>query len=87
MPKVLTTQKCHCSCTLEIEVSRSESQEGVGWGHFSRDAGRDKFALRCVCRECAAVFDPNHPRFAPYYNMAADGAYSTARTQSPATVS
>lgn len=87
MPKVLTSEKCHCGYTLEIEVSRSESQGGVGWGRFSRDSGRDKFALRCICRECGTVFDPDRPRFASYYNMAADGAYSTARAQPSTTVS
>ena len=78
MPKVLTNQRCHCNTTLEIEVSSSETQKSVGWGYFSRDSGRHTFVLRCVCRGCGAVFDPDHPRFATYYNMAADGAYSTA---------
>lgn len=78
MPKVLTNQSCHCGNTLKIEVSNSETQEGVGWGHFSSGAGRHTLVLRCVCEGCGAVFDPDHSRFAPYYNMAADGAYSAA---------
>jgi hypothetical protein len=85
MPKVLTIQKCHCGTYLELEVANPGIQKGVGWGHFSRDAGRHNFTLRCVCRNCGAVFDPDHPRFAANYNMAANGAYSSAQAQSLST--
>ena len=74
MAKVLTNQKCHCGGTLEIEVCNPGQGSGVGWGSFSRDAGKDKFMLRCICDSCGSIFDPDHPRFAAYYNMAADGA-------------
>jgi len=74
MPKVLTDKKCHCGTTLELEVSTTEGTQGVGWGFFSRHGGAHTFVMRCVCEGCGAVFDPNHPRFASYYNMAADSA-------------
>lgn len=73
MPKVLTNQKCHCGQTLELEISNPEQNQGLGWGSYSRHGGTDNFMMRCVCDGCGAVFDPDHPRFAAYYNMAADG--------------
>ena len=73
MPKVLTNQECHCGNTLEIEVCNPGQESGVGWGSFSRHAGKDKFVMRCICDGCGVVFNPDHSRFATYYNMAADG--------------
>jgi hypothetical protein len=74
MHKILTNQKCHCGTTLEIEVADSGIEKGVGWGNFSLEIYSHNFALRCVCGGCGAVFDPDHSRFAAYYNMAADRA-------------
>lgn len=74
MPKVVTDKKCSCGNTLEMEISNKKRESGVGWGSFSRHGGKDQFAMRCVCGGCGTVFDPDHPRFASYYNMAADSS-------------
>lgn len=78
MPKVKTDKACSCGHTLELEISDTKPKAEVGWGSYSRHDGKDRFMMRCVCGGCGLIYDPNHPRFAPYYNMAADGVCLTA---------
>jgi hypothetical protein len=82
MESVVTNQKC-CDSPLYIDSTSNLCPEGVGWGEFSKDGGSVRFSLRCVCKCCGQVFDPDCDIFAPYYNMAAD---RLARPDSPISI-
>ena len=69
---VPTDQTCHCGHHIDIQTNGSVLPDGVGWAKFKKDGGRIEFVLRAICDKCGSIFDPDHKRFAPYYNMASD---------------
>ncbi len=68
---VLTaTQGCRCGATPEIKAD-TKPLRGIH-GKYASDEGRQIFYMVVLCPSCGAVYEPDHARFAAYFNMAKD---------------
>lgn len=64
---VITTVDCLCGGKIHLIGSRT-GLAGIH-GKYATDGGQFTFMARAECRDCGLIYEADHNKFAPYYNM------------------
>lgn len=59
---------CHCGGAIQIKADTVPFR-GV-CGRYESDGGRQVFYMIATCHSCSTIFEPDHDRFASYFNEA-----------------
>jgi hypothetical protein len=70
--KLLTNCGCACGANLTMIGDRAPLR-GIH-GTYTTDGGKLTFYLKveCLSSKCGLVYEPDHPRFAAYFNEIAE---------------